>query len=370
MKHNIKKILPKLILFLILTIVVIIVIFSLNDIKEIGNVLKNVKINWLMMAFLFLFMYMILYPMSLYILGKSKEEGNVGYKDSLMIGSMEYFFNGITPFASGGQPFQIYSYRKIGVSLHRASGIILMNFVICQIAIVFLCIGSLFFFKELTNGVTYLEVMIIVGLAMNIFIFALFCSVGLSKTVRRILSKFVGWILNLKIFKGKLCRFVGAFDEYCAGAQATFKALLNQKLKFAACVLLKLLGLLCYYAIPFFILLALGIEVTVSKLPLIIAMTTFSIAMTCYIPTPGATGGIEFAFRQLFVTIIPAISGSIATSGLLLWRFITYYFLMLVSFIIYLIFEQMVARRHKKEQKKEESIENNEIALQNSENDV
>ena len=99
-------------------------------------------------------------------------------------------------------------------------------------------------------------------------------------------------------------------------------------------------------------------------------MTTFSIAMTCYIPTPGATGGIEFAFRQLFVTVIPAISGSIATSGLLLWRFITYYFLMLVSFIVYLIFEEVVARRHKREQREVEALENQEILLQNSENDV
>ncbi|MDE5546412.1 MAG: flippase-like domain-containing protein, partial [Anaeroplasmataceae bacterium] len=294
----------------------------------------------------------------------------IKYRDSLMIGSIEYFFNGITPFASGGQPFQIYSYRKIGVSLHRASGIILMNFVICQIAVILLCIGSLFFFNELTHGVTYLKVMVIVGLVMNFLIFALFSSVGLSKTIRRILSKLVGWFLNLKIFKGKLSRYVSAFDEYCAGAQATFKALLSQKLKFFTCILFKLLGLLCYYSIPFFILLSLGIEVAPSNLALVIAMTTFSIAMTCYIPTPGATGGIEFAFRQLFVTVIPTISGSIATSGLLLWRFITYYFLMLVSFIVYLIFEQVVARRNKKEQKEAEVLENQENSLQNSENDV
>lgn len=365
MKHNIKKILPKLILFLVLTIVVIIVIFSLNDIKEIGNTLKKVKLNWLCIAFLFLLLYMVFYPMSLFILGRSKEEESIKYRDSIMIGSMEYFFNGITPFSSGGQPFQIYAYRKIGVSLHRASGIILMNFVISQFAIVILCIGSLFFFNELTNGITYLQVMIIVGLAINILIFLLFCSVGLSKTIRKILSRFVAWILNLKIFKGKLSRFTVSFEEYCVGAQSTFKALLNQKIKFIICIVVKLLGLICYYAIPFFILLSLGIEVSMNKFILIIAMTTFSIAMTCYIPTPGATGGIEFAFRQLFVTILPVISDAMATSGLLLWRFITYYFLMLVSFIIYLIFEQVTSKRNKKKQKDENNLENSSKLLTN-----
>ncbi|MCM1131223.1 MAG: flippase-like domain-containing protein [Roseburia sp.] len=370
MNQNIKKILPKLIFFIVLSIVVIIIVLSLNDMQEIAKTLKNVKIGWLAFGFLFLLLYMIFYPMPLCILGHSKEEENIKFKDSMMIGSIEYFFNGITPFSSGGQPFQIYSYRKIGVSLHRASGIVLMNFVCSQIALVLLCIGSLFFFNELSNGITYLQVMIIVGLAINILIFALFCSVGLSKTVRKLLTKFVGWLLNLKVFKGKLARFVAAFDEYCAGAQATFKALLGQKMKFISSVGLKLAGFICYYSIPFFILLALGIEISINKLALIIAMTTFSIAMTCYIPTPGATGGIEFAFKELFVSVVPAISASIATSGLLLWRFITYYFLMLLSFFGYLIFEKVTSNRQKQQQMDEEVLENQEIPLQNSENDV
>ncbi|MDE7161955.1 MAG: flippase-like domain-containing protein [Anaeroplasmataceae bacterium] len=364
MKHNLKKILPKLILFLIVTIVVIIVILSLNDISEIGSTLKNVDIRWLLVAFLFLFLYMAFYPLPLYFLGKSKEEKNVSFLDTGMIGTMEYFFNGITPFSSGGQPFQIYSYSKVGVSFHRASGIILMNFVICQISVLILCLGSLFYFNELTQGTLHLQIMIGVGLGMNLLITSLFCSVGLSKHVRNLLSKFVGWILNWKIFKGKLARFEVSFQEYCAGAQSTFKALLSQKLKFVGCIFLKLIGLLAYYMIPFFILRALRIEVELKQLLLITAMSTFAIAMTCYIPTPGATGGIEFAFQSLFVTAIPAISPSIATSGLLLWRFITYYFLMLVSFIVYIIFEQVVARRNRKE-KKLEAVEEN--PLQNSE---
>ncbi len=348
MKQNIKKILPKLLLFLLFSIVVIIVIFSMNDIKDIGEVLKNIKVNYLLIAFLFLFLYMFFYPLSLYILGRSKDEENVNFKDSLMIGSIEYFFNGITPFSSGGQPFQVYAYKKIGVSLHKATGIILMNFVISQISIIILCFSSLFFFNELTNNSLYLKIMIIVGLVINILIFLLFCSVGISKTIRRLLTKCVGWILNLKIFKGKLVKYVSAFDEYCEGAQKTFKSLFSQKLKFFICVIFKLIGIICYYIIPFFILLSLGIDVKAEQLFVIIAMTTFSIAMTCYIPTPGATGGIEFAFRSLFITIIPTLSSSMATSGLLLWRFITYYFLMFISFTIYVIFEQITNRRNKK----------------------
>ncbi len=356
---NLKKILPKLIFFLVITIAVILVIFSLNDFTEIGSVLSTIIWSWLGVGIVFLLLYMIFYPMPLYFLGKSKEEGNIKFTDTMLIGSMEYFFNGLTPFSAGGQPFQIYAYSKVGVSPHRASGIILMNFVITQISIVFLCLFSLFFYEQLTSGVLHLQIMIGVGLGINIFILCLFCSVGLSKSLRKVMHRFVQWLFNLKIFKGKLVKYVDAFDQYCEGAQTTFRALLNRKGTFALCVLLKVIGLTFFYMIPFFILKALNIEIKLVDLPLITAMTTFSIAMTCFIPTPGASGGIEFAFQSLFITVIPTITSAIAASGMLLWRFITYYFLMLISFVIYLIFEQVILYRKKKISKMNNIQENN-----------
>ena len=66
-------------------------------------------------------------------------------------------------------------------------------------------------------------------------------------------------------------------------------------------------------------------------------MTTFAVAMTCFIPTPGASGGIEIAFKQLFISIT-GVTPSVAVSGMILWRGFTYYLLMLFSFIIYIVF--------------------------------
>ena len=76
------EILPKLLIFLVLTIVVIIVICSLSDIQEIAKVLKNINVPWLCFGFLFLFLYMIFYPLPLYFLGKSKTEKSISYIDS------------------------------------------------------------------------------------------------------------------------------------------------------------------------------------------------------------------------------------------------------------------------------------------------
>lgn len=347
--QNLKKILPKFILFLVVTIIVIVILLVNNDIAQIWETLKNVDIKWLLVALLFLLAYIVFNPLSLVILGKSKTEDSVKIRDSMMIGTVEYFFNGITPFSTGGQPFQIYSYKKIGVSYHRASGIILMNFVVSQLSIVIMCLLATIFYQQLTNGVVYLQVMIIIGLAINIFILALFITLGVSKHLRRWILRFISWIFNLKIFKGKLEKKVAAVETYADEAQKTFKLLFQRKVSFLFCVITKLLGLIFYYMLPFFILKSLGITVEASQIALITAMTTFSIAMTCYIPTPGSAGGIEFAFKSLFVTILPMISASTAVAGALLWRLITYYLLMLISFVVFIVFDILVAKRKKKE---------------------
>ena len=92
---------------------------------------------------------------------------------------------------------------------------------------------------------------------------------------------------------------------------------------------------------------------------LVIAMTTFSIAMTCFVPTPGASGGIEFAFKSLFINLA-GVTSSVAVSGMLLWRLLTYYILMKISLICYFLLEFFFVKRSKKE-----NLSNNEIIDEN-----
>ena len=49
-----------------------------------------------------------------------------------------------------------------------------------------------------------------------------------------------------------------------------------------------------------------------------------------FVPIPGATGGLEFGFVQFFGNFI---TGSKLSAMMLVWRFITYYFGMIVGAI-------------------------------------
>lgn len=68
--------------------------------------------------------------------------------------------------------------------------------------------------------------------------------------------------------------------------------------------------------------------------------------MTCFVPTPGASGGIEFAFKSLFINLA-GVTSSVAVSGMLLWRLLTYYILMIISLICYFILEFVSVKKRR-----------------------
>lgn len=350
-----KKKIFKLAFFLLVTIIMILVLVLNNDMDEVGQVIKGANVFWLCGALIILLVYLLINPLSLMIVLNDK---NCNILDSYLNSSIEYFYNGITPSNTGAQPMQVIEYKRLGVNASKGTGALLINSLVNQIVIVVLCFLSLIYYKELSKGVTSISILITIGLIMNFLVLLLYLSIGISKTIRNWLVKVVNFFCNLKIFKGKLSETGKKFEQYCLDAQISFKEAFSHPVRITLSIFFKFLSLLVFYALPFFILRSLNINLSLSKIPLVIAMTTFSIAMTCFIPTPGASGGIEFTFKSLFINLA-GVTSSIAVSGMILWRLLTYYLLMLISFILYIILEFRISRKQKKLQKEELLLEGN-----------
>jgi uncharacterized protein (TIRG00374 family) len=102
-----------------------------------------------------------------------------------------------------------------------------------------------------------------------------------------------------------------------------------------------------YYATPFYILKAMDLNVPFVELPFIMLASSFAITTMVWVPTPGGMGGIEFAFTTIFATFA-GVTQSKALTGMVCWRFLTYYLLMILSFIMYVIFMIILKKRKKK----------------------
>lgn len=358
-----KKKLFKILFFLAITIAMILVLILNNDMDDIGKVLKSLKPIWLLIAILVLLLYLLINPLSLMVI--IDDDRTIKKSDSFLIGSIEYFYNGITPSNTGAQPMQVLEYKRIGVSTSKSTGALLINSTVNQIAVVILCLFSMIYYKELAKNIVSIKILIAIGFSMNILVLLLYIAIGHSKRIKNWLISVVDWIVNRKVFKGKLVHISDRFRLFCEEAQQAFHNSLKNKWRFFLAIIFKLIALIIFYSLPFFILRALDIDLGPNFFGLVIGMTTFSIAMTCFIPTPGASGGIEFAFQSLFINLA-GVTKTVAVSGMLLWRLLTYYLLMFISLLIYFYLEFVVIK--KKKRKIEKTVEEDLDLLQSDDN--
>ena len=357
---NRKKTILSILIVLIITSVVFIILFNFNDFDVTLKLLKTVNGANMGMAVLCLVIYAILWPMSLCFIAK-QNRFEAHFLDLYLIGESEHFFNSITPFSTGGQPVQVYLFTQKKIKASDSTGIIVSNFIALMIASNIYAVASLVFygkFSENFNGST--AWMIGLGFAMNLFTLVYMILMATCKFIRDALKKLLLQFCKIKFIGRHLTKAIPAFENYCENAQVAAKRIFSHKTSFLGAIVLKMLALLFYYAIPYYILKALGADFGFTLMPYIILASAFAITTMVWVPTPGGTGGIEFAFTTIFTaTLFGGLSSDIGFTGMILWRALTYYLLMILSAIAYIVYEIRVKRDRKRE---EPQVEEGEIA--------
>ena len=97
-------------------------------------------------------------------------------------------------------------------------------------------------------------------------------------------------------------------------------------------ILYKVLSLIFYFIVPYFIFKALHVDVKPSNIIFIIWMTAFAFVIMSFMPTPGSSGGAEWAFQTVFASSF-AMADGVSASAILIWRFFTYYLVMILGAI-------------------------------------
>ena len=251
------------------------------------------------------------------------------------------YYDGITPLSMGGQAFQIVYLHKKDVPGGVASAIPLIRYIVTSLVITVLSIVFLILTPQHVPGSIASKTMLVlaaVSLALNgsipliILLFTIF-----PKKMMRLVVGAVGLLSRMHIVKHKYAatkKCVNGLLEY-SGAMKLFAK------KFLQClplVLLCVIETLLNYAIPFFVVLAVGqdVEPTFELLMQILCLSTLTRYTALLIPTPGNTGAMEATGSLIFstVTSIQPMLGWVV----LVWRFFTYY-LYILSGIGISIFE-------------------------------
>ena len=123
---------------IILVIVSFVVIFfSLkDDFNGAINYLKNMNYLWILIAVLFMLANIFFQSLSQYRFLKEVDP-NYKFSSCFRLMCMAMFFNAITPFSSGGQPFEMYLLNKEGIKVSDSLNALLQHFITYQFGLIF-----------------------------------------------------------------------------------------------------------------------------------------------------------------------------------------------------------------------------------------
>lgn len=320
-------------LFAVITIVLtacvmLYFLFSTTGISDLKRIFGTLSPMWLCAAVGAAVGAWLLEGFVLWLLCRRVHPG-WSYFYSFTVGMIGLLYGALTPFATGGQPMQIYAMKRMGMDAGTAGSAVALRTVFYQVVMVLyslvLVVYKLSFFWNTVQNFVFI---IILGLASNALFIALVLMFCVSeKTTDRVLLFFLGFL-----HKVRLCRHPQRRYEKIRGELKLFhdgtrligrSAGLYLQASFFTVVQITLTCLIPYFIYRSF---------HFSGQPAInvISAQAFVSMVSAFVPLPGASGGAEGSFYLLFsmfftpATIFPAI---------LLWRIISYYANILVGCI-------------------------------------
>ncbi|MGL5979178.1 MAG: lysylphosphatidylglycerol synthase transmembrane domain-containing protein [Erysipelotrichaceae bacterium] len=256
-----------------------------------------------------------------------------GYRYSFRAGILNnlvsVFFSGITPSASGGQIGQLYIFRKQGVDLSDGGSILWYDFIVYQFVMIAYVLTLLFLrFGYYYNTFSNFYFLIIIGFIINSgVILFLFSMVIFPHFYVHVMGQGVDFFAKIHVikqpehWKSRIAFEIGLFKQKIQ----MFKSKKNLLVQVA---FLHFVKLTLFYSVPIAVIIALRIPMTPQQCLDVIALTAFVTMANAFFPVPGASGGTESVFVLMFSNLFGI---NIASALMLVWRFATYYFMLLIG---------------------------------------
>ena len=274
--------------FLIAIVLSIVLYFSLKDnYQEIISTILKMNYIWIFAAILALIIYRLCASLGHYYIIKANN-GKVSYLKCFQINLMILFFHGITPFAGGGQPMEIYFLHKEGIPVTKATNITLQNFIVYQIALIITGLIALIYnhiFNVFPND-SLIKYLVVLGFLINtlVLVVTFILSFG-KKTNKFIIEKGIHFLAKIKIIKEEK-KTQEKCQKYLQSFHDNAIELKKNKKIVAFMVLINIIGLMTMYSMPYPILRGMGININIFK---VITAIAYVMIIGSFVPIPGGT---------------------------------------------------------------------------------
>ena len=287
-----KKLKSQSIILVFITAIIMYLLLK-DDFPQIVSTILSMKYIYLIIGIVLIVFYWLIKAIALYLISKEYSK-TISFKSIFLQTTITQFFNGVTPFSTGGQPMQIYMLNKSKISLAKSTNIVMLDFITYQVALVLYGIFAVLvnYKLEIFNDAVVLKNLVLLGFLINTSICIVMLILSFSKKMSKTLFNIVFKVLSKLKFIGNLDSKKEKWNNRLVEFQESAELFKKNKLLFAKCFILNGIALTCYYVIPYFLII--GIEGTMLITPLTaILASAYTQIIASFQPIPRRTAGIE-----------------------------------------------------------------------------
>lgn len=333
-------------LFLAIMVLTFYALFSGRDLVEIGEAMKKMSLLYLMPAVaLALFFvcaegYMIWYLLR--SMQKEKKEGNAtSLFRCIQYSFIGFFYSGITPSATGGQPVQLYYMNKDGNRGSDSTVVLMTVAVVYKFVLVIMGVGILIFWsRPLVRELGKYFPLFLLGLLLNVILVTVIVGVMLLPDVMLRGAFFFEKLL----IRMKLCRPCQEREEkihqFIDNYHDAVFWLKNHKEKVIFVIAVTFLQRMSMFVLTYMVYLGFGLEGS-SAMRVILLQASVYIAVDM-LPLPGAQGITELMYQSVFSRVF---TGTFLIPSMMVSRGLNFYFLLVVS-LLFVVAVKLTEKKH------------------------
>lgn len=324
---NLRQVLSNIFVLVVLIAFTFLIIFNNFDFNKTIEIVLDAKFSYILISILCMSLYYVFEGISIKnVLNKLGDK--VSLLKAIKFTYIGFFFSGITPAASGGQPMEIYYMNKEKIKVNHGALAMLVHLISYQIVIIILGIIGFILNKELLGDSLWI---FYAGLSLNLVAFTIMViGVFYPKFSKKIISFVIKIMEKFKVknIDQKKEKINKAVKEYNDGA----KFIKNNYNIFLKSILMAFLQMVSYYSVVYFVYRSFGLD-SYNYIEILFIQTMLFISVSS-IPLPGSVGVSETVFLKIYETIFGL---ELLPSAMLLNRGINFYLFIFICTLVVLV---------------------------------
>lgn len=300
---------------------------SWQDVKQ---TILSARPAYLLAGFGMMLVYQLCIALSIRTLIRTFTGGHCSLGLSATAAFIGFYFNNITPSASGGQPMEMYYLNRRGINLSHSSMIFILLAIFYNITIIGAALIMLVWRYDLIrSSLGYIRYFMYFGLSFHLIATVLMVLLVVRPRIVRETMKAVSALL----FKLRLIRnqsvYLRKVVTFSSGYRQNSAVLFKQPRLLLRLLVLHIFQVLSFYSVPYLVTRSFGGR---SRMYLdSLALQSVLYISSSAVPTPGAVGITESGFVTMFASILPP---HLVVPAMLLTRIIQLYGFLILSAVI------------------------------------